>query len=60
MDINAVLHAVPSVLQAAVAIVGALKIVARYTPFEWDDKVLDFVLKPIDFLIGLFGPKQGS
>lgn len=30
------------VLQDILAIIGALKIIARYTPWKWDDAIFNF------------------
>lgn len=45
-------------VQAALAIIGALKIIARYTPWEGDDKALEIVEKPILFVVGFVKPKS--
>jgi hypothetical protein len=36
------LENIASVLQDILAIIGALKIIARYTPWKWDDKLFNF------------------
>lgn len=33
----------PQIVQAILTIVGALKILSRYTPWKWDDKLFDMV-----------------
>jgi len=32
----------PQILQAVLSFIGALKIIARYTPWKWDDKIFNF------------------
>jgi len=48
----------PAYGSAALAILGALKVIARYTPFTWDDKILDTIEAPVNYVIGLFGKKE--
>lgn len=42
------------IAQAVLAVLGGLKIIARYTPFEWDDKALAALESPVTALLKLF------
>jgi len=33
---------IAEILQDLLAVIGALKIIARYTPWKWDDKLFNF------------------
>lgn len=51
MDIlHQILDKGPDVLLALLAVIGGLKVIARYTPFEWDDHALELAEKPLQFL----------
>jgi hypothetical protein len=47
----------PTILGAVLTALGGLKVIARYTPFEWDDKILDAAEKPFQYLSSLLGKK---
>lgn len=36
------LDQIAEVIQSILAIIGALKIIARYTPWKWDDAIFNF------------------
>lgn len=36
------LENIADVLQDILAVIGALKIIARYTPWKWDDAIFNF------------------
>lgn len=36
----------PKILQALLMVMGGLKIIARYTPFKWDDHIFDAIEAP--------------
>jgi len=38
------------IISALFTIIGALKVIARYTPWKWDDLILDFLDLPMRFL----------
>lgn len=38
------------IISAVFTILGALKVIARYTPWKWDDVVLDFLDFPVRLL----------
>lgn len=42
-----ILNAIPEIVTAILASIGGLKVVARYTPWKWDDTVLEKVEKPV-------------
>lgn len=44
---------------ATLAIIGGLKIIARYTPWEGDDKALEFIEAPFKWLADKL-PRKGS
>lgn len=46
------------IAQAVLAAVGALKVVARYTPWQWDDRALEFCEKPLSLVLNFFKPKE--
>ena len=46
------------ILAALLMVVGGLKVIARYTPFQWDDKVLNTLDAPLRYLAGFFKGKQ--
>lgn len=46
------------ILLAVLAVIGGLKVIARYTPFEADDKILEAIEKPVLFVAGLLGKKK--
>lgn len=33
---------ITEIIQSVLAIIGALKIIARYTPWKWDDAIFNF------------------
>lgn len=37
----------PQILQALLSVVGGLKLMSRYTPWAWDDRLLEAVEKPL-------------
>ena len=41
----------PRIIQAVLAILGGLKLISRYTPWSWDDHVLDKVEVPVKWLL---------
>jgi hypothetical protein len=58
MDLSQILELLSQGYDVAVGLlagVGALKILARYTPWKWDDKVLAIVEKPLSLLRDLLG-----
>lgn len=38
------------IISAVFTIIGALKVIARYTPWKWDDRVLDLLDLPLRLL----------
>ena len=38
------------IISALFTIIGALKVIARYTPWKWDDVILDFLDLPMRLL----------
>lgn len=36
------LDQIVEIIQSVLAIIGALKIIARYTPWKWDDAIFNF------------------
>lgn len=38
------------IVSAVFTVIGALKVIARYTPWKWDDVVLDFLDFPMRLL----------
>jgi len=38
------------IVSAIFTVIGALKVIARYTPWKWDDLILDFVDFPMRLL----------
>ena len=38
------------IISALFTIIGALKVIARYTPWKWDDLILDFLDLPMRLL----------
>lgn len=56
--LNSVLHALPDILTALLAALGGLKVVARYTPWAGDDKVLELVEAPLVWVASLFKNKK--
>lgn len=36
------LDQISEIIQSVLAIIGALKIIARYTPWKWDDAIFNF------------------
>lgn len=57
MDLS-FLSQVPEYLVAALAVLGALKVVARLTPMKGDDKVLDAIEKPLRMVVELIKKLQ--
>lgn len=55
--LNLILNALPDVCQALLAILGGLKLISRYTPWEWDDKVLGVVEAPLVWVASVFKKK---
>lgn len=41
----------PKIAQAILMIVGALKVLSRYTPMKWDDHLFDKVELPLQWLL---------
>lgn len=41
-----ILKILPIILQGVLAAIGLLKLLARWTPWKWDDLVLDWILHP--------------
>jgi len=46
------------ILSAVFMVIGGLKVIARYTPFKWDDQLLAAVEAPLVFLRDLKKPKE--
>ena len=40
----------PRILEACLAVIGGLKVMARYTPWKWDDKLMDKAEKPVKWV----------
>lgn len=40
------LSSIAEVMQAILAIVGGLKVIARYTPWHWDDRMFEILESP--------------
>ena len=36
------IDSIVEIIQSVLAIIGALKIIARYTPWKWDDAIFNF------------------
>lgn len=45
-----VLSSVAEVVTSILAIVGGLKVLARYTPWQWDDKIFAVLESPVKWL----------
>lgn len=45
------------ILSATLMIIGGLKVIARYTPFTWDDKALEVVEAPVVYVANFFKKK---
>lgn len=45
------------ILSATLMVIGGLKVIARYTPFDWDDKALAAIESPVTFLASFFKKK---
>ena len=43
---------------AVLALLGALKILARYTKWQWDDKAFAAAEKPVKMLVDLLAKKD--
>lgn len=48
----------PDIVAAIFMVLGGLKVIARYTPFQWDDKALEVAERPIAFLRDFILPKK--
>ena len=57
MDFSHLLSIAADVATAVLAILGGLKVLARYTSTEADDKVLAAIEAPIRALLSFFGRK---
>lgn len=57
MDFSHFFSVAQDVLVAALAILGGLKVLARYTPTEADDHVLDMLEKPLQMALDFFRRK---
>lgn len=57
MDFSHILSILPDLLTAALAILGGLKVIARYTSTEADDKVLSAIEKPFQYALDFFRRK---
>lgn len=62
MDIMSILATLQGsgsdILSATLMIIGGLKVIARYTPFTWDDKALEVVEAPVVYVVNFFKKKQ--
>lgn len=58
IDLTQGLRTASDVLAALFMVIGGLKVIARYTPFTWDDKVLETIEKPLKAIANLFGKKE--
>lgn len=43
------LELVPEIVEAILAVIGGLKVISRYTPWKWDDKLFGVVEKPVQW-----------
>ncbi len=57
MDFSHLFSAIPEVATACLAILGGLKVIARYTSTEADDKVLAAIEKPFQLALDFFRRK---
>jgi hypothetical protein len=57
MDFQHILSVLPDVLTACLAVLGGLKVLARYTPTEADDRILDAIEKPFQYVLDFFRRK---
>lgn len=48
----------PEVLEALLAILGGLKVVAKLTKSDWDDKLLEKAFAPIRFVLAILPRKK--
>lgn len=48
----------PTILQAILTVIGALKLIARYTPWEADDKALEKCEAPVRWVFEKFFSKS--
>lgn len=48
----------PEILSALLMVLGGLKVIARYTPWQADDHVLAVIEAPIKYLGSFFGKKE--
>lgn len=53
------LNDMPKIAQSFLIVVGGLNIIARYTPWQWDDKFFSALEKPARALVKWF-PKKPS
>ena len=49
---------VPEILEAVLAAIGALKILSRYTPWKWDDKLFGAAEAPLKKVAKFFPKKK--
>jgi len=52
------LHDVAQIVEAILVIMGGLKIIARYTKWQWDDKALELAEKPLQIAFSFIKPKK--
>jgi len=38
---------VPEIMEAMLAVLGGMRILSRYTPWKWDDKMFEAAEKPV-------------
>jgi hypothetical protein len=57
MDFAQIFSVAQDVLVASLAILGGLKVLARYTPTEADDRVLAAIEKPFQYALDFFRRK---
>ena len=46
------------IAQAILAILGSLKVVARYTKTDWDDKIIEKCEAPLKWILALLPGKK--
>jgi hypothetical protein len=46
------------ILAGLLMVIGGLKVIAKYTPFKWDDDILNVIDAPVRYLAGFFKNKQ--
>jgi hypothetical protein len=54
MDLAHIFSVAQDIGAALLMVLGGLKVIARYTPFDWDDKALAVVEAPLTAIVNFF------